>query len=80
MALGAHWFSHSRPAPPNWNAIGQLMRANFLPVTFSHTGDLTVVKPILQPQPRQSQHLDVTVSSPTVKFYGQLNREIRTAA
>jgi len=80
MALGAPWFSRSKPAPANWNATNQLLRANLLPVTASLSGPVKVVESVIEPQPQQRHNLDVTTSSPVVESYGHLVRNIRTAA
>ena len=80
MALGAPWFSRSRPAPPDWNATKQLLRVNLLPVTFGLTGPLTIVERVIQPQPDQRPQVTVTAASPVVEFYGRPTSEIRTAA
>jgi len=79
MALGAHWFSHTRPAPQDWNATGQLMRANLLPVTLGLSGQVTTVHSVMRPE--LHRNFSIVASSPAAEFFGHPERsQIRTAA
>jgi hypothetical protein len=78
MALGAPWFSHSRPAPQGWSALVQLMTSGFLPRTISLDAGVATIKTDMNPEVGNLQR--VIATSQATQIVGVLANQIVTIA